>query len=112
MPRTLPRPIVNPDPQVTDMKALGRLVRDRRGQIAMRIDDAAALMGVSKSMLSRLENGQSVSLDKVFKVLEGLGLTLLLFDHQAAGFVLRQRRMRIEQREREQAGARAGEQET
>jgi hypothetical protein len=61
---------------------------------------------------SRLENGQSVSLDKVFKVLEGLGLTLLLFDHQAAGFVLRQRRMRIEQREREQAGARAGEQET
>ena len=109
MPRTLPRPMVNPDPQVTDMQALGRLVRDRRAQIPMRIDVAAALMGVSKSTLSRLENGQSVSLDKLFKVLQGLGLTLLMFDHQAAGFVLHQRRMRLEQKKLEQDRINSGE---
>ncbi len=102
MPRTLPRATVNPDPHVTDMQVLGRLVRNRRAQIAMRIDDAARLMGVSKTTLSRLENGQSVGLDKLFIVLEGLGMTLLLFDHQTGGFVLRQRRMRLEQQKQEQ----------
>ncbi len=90
MPRTLPRPLINPDPQITDMVALGRLIRDRRAQSAMRIDDAASMLGVSKNVLSQLENGRSVSLDKVLKVLKGLGLTLLLFDQQGASVVLKQ----------------------
>lgn len=55
----------------------------------MRIDDAAHLLGVSKDVLSRLENGRSVSLDKVFTVLDGLGLTMLLFDKSEASAVLR-----------------------
>lgn len=92
MPRTLPRPLTNPDPRVTDMVALGRLVRDRRAQSAMRIDDAASMLGVSKNVLSHLENGRSVGLDKVFKILKGLGLTLLLFDQQGALNVLKQSR--------------------
>jgi len=96
MPRTLPRPLVNPDPQVTDMVALGRLIRDRRAQSAMRIDDAASMLGVSKTVLSHLENGRSVGLDKVFKVLKGLGLTLLLFDQQGAFAALNQHRSSLQ----------------
>jgi hypothetical protein len=45
----------------------------------LRIDDAAALIGVSVDLMSRLENGQgSVRLDKVMAVLDGLGLALMV----------------------------------
>lgn len=78
MARTLPRPIASPDPLAQDLAALGALVRNRRAQNQMRIDDAADMLGVSRTMLSRLENGRAVSLDKLFKVLDGLGLNLLV----------------------------------
>lgn len=78
MARTLPRPIATPDPLAPDLAALGALVRNRRAQNQMRIDDAADMLGVSKDVLSRLENGRAVSLDKLFKVLDGLGLNLLV----------------------------------
>jgi transcriptional regulator with XRE-family HTH domain len=58
---------------------LGQLVRAQRKQQGLRIDDAAALSGVSVDMLSRLENGSgSVRLDKLMSVLDSLGLTLVL----------------------------------
>lgn len=57
---------------------MGALVRNRRAQNRMRIDDAADMLGVSKDVLSRLENGRSVSVDKLFKVLDGLGLNVLV----------------------------------
>ncbi|KVL19855.1 helix-turn-helix domain-containing protein [Burkholderia sp. MSMB1826] len=78
MARTLPRPIAKPDPLALDLAALGALVRNRRAQTQMRIDDAADMLGVSKDVLSRLENGRAVSLDKLFKVLDGFGLNLLV----------------------------------
>ncbi|CAI8698432.1 helix-turn-helix domain-containing protein [Burkholderia pyrrocinia] len=78
MARTLPRPIATPDPLALDLVALGALIRNRRAQNQMRIDDAADMLGVSKDVLSRLENGRAVSLDKLFKVLDGLGLNLLV----------------------------------
>ncbi|WP_109484158.1 helix-turn-helix transcriptional regulator [Paraburkholderia sp. C35] len=87
MARTLPRP-TDVDPLARDMAALGRLVRNRRAQSELRIDDAADLLGVSKDVLSRLENGRSVSLDKVFKVLNGLGLNLLVFTKQQTRLAL------------------------
>jgi len=37
---------------------------------------------------------------------------LLLFDHQTGGFVLRQRRMRLEQQKQEQEARASDEQET
>lgn len=89
MARTLPRLAGNLSPAATDLIALGRLVRERRVQGGLRIDDAADMLGVSKSVLSRLENGHPVSIDKAFKVLNGLGLTLLLFDHLGASTVLK-----------------------
>ncbi|MCR4469971.1 MULTISPECIES: helix-turn-helix domain-containing protein [unclassified Burkholderia] len=78
MARTLPQPIATPDPFAPDLAALGALVRNRRAQNQMRIDDAADMLGVSKDVLSRLENGRAVSLDKLFKVLDGFGLNLLV----------------------------------
>ncbi|RQZ42136.1 XRE family transcriptional regulator [Burkholderia sp. Bp9090] len=78
MARTLPQPIAAPDPFAPDLAALGALVRNRRAQNQMRIDDAADMLGVSKDVLSRLENGRAVSLDKLFKVLDGFGLNLLV----------------------------------
>jgi transcriptional regulator with XRE-family HTH domain len=90
MPRTLPRPIENPSPIAGDMAALGRLVRNRRAQSAMRIDDAADMLGVSKDVLSKLENGRSVGLDKVFTILNGLGLNLFVFERKDTHAVLRE----------------------
>ncbi len=59
--------------------ALGPLVRSQRKSQGLRIDDAAALLGVSVDLMSRLENGQgSVRLDKALAVLDGLGLTLMV----------------------------------
>ena len=57
---------------------IGHAVRVRRTESGLRIDDAAALCGVSVGLLSRLENGKPVGLDKLLKVLDGLGLSLLL----------------------------------
>ncbi|MGH7877877.1 MAG: helix-turn-helix domain-containing protein [Candidatus Binataceae bacterium] len=60
---------------------LGRVIRGKRKSSGLRIDDAAALCGVSVDLLSRLENGKSgVATDRVLKVLDGLGLALLVLD--------------------------------
>ena len=58
---------------------LGPVVRARRREQSLRIDDAAALCGVSVDLLSRLENTKaSVRLDKLLAVLDGLGLAVVL----------------------------------
>lgn len=78
MARTLPH--VTPDlgPAAPTLAHLGKLVRNRRAQAQMRIDDAAALCGVSSDVLSRLENGRPVTVDKLLLVLEGFGLRMLV----------------------------------
>ncbi|MFN6994833.1 MAG: helix-turn-helix domain-containing protein [Aquincola tertiaricarbonis] len=64
---------------LTSAPVLGPLVRERRKSQALRIDDAAALLGVSVDLMSRLENGRgSVRLDKALAVLDGLGLALMV----------------------------------
>jgi transcriptional regulator with XRE-family HTH domain len=58
---------------------IGPVVRARRRAQGLRIDDAAALTGVSVDLLSRLENGKgAVRLDKLLTVLDGLGLALVI----------------------------------
>ncbi len=65
--------------RITDASALGPAIRARRRWQSLRIDDAAALSGVSVDLLSRLENGKgSVRLDKLLLVLDSLGLALVL----------------------------------
>jgi len=55
----------------------------------MRIDDAAALLGVSTGVLSRLENGTPVGTDRLMRVLDGLGLSLFVVVRSDAAKVLR-----------------------
>lgn len=78
MARTLSKPDSSPSPWAQDLAALGRLVRNWRLAQCMRIDDAAALIGVSSNVMSRLENGHPVGSDRLFKVLDGLGLNMLV----------------------------------
>jgi transcriptional regulator with XRE-family HTH domain len=64
---------------VASLQDLGRCIRQKRKASGLRIDDAAALCGVSVDLLSRLENGKSgVATDRVLKVLDGLGLVMLV----------------------------------
>lgn len=68
-----------PEIPVVSLEDLGRRIRDKRKAVGLRIDDAAALCGVSVDLLSRLENGKSgVATDRVLKVLDGLGLLMLV----------------------------------
>lgn len=69
----------NPEILIVSLEELGRRIRDKRKASGLRIDDAAALCGVSVDLLSRLENGKSgVSTDRVLKVLDCLGLVMLI----------------------------------
>lgn len=71
----------NSETIVQSLEDLGRLVRAQRRSSGLRIDDAAALCGVSVDLLSRLENGRSgVSSERLLKVLDGLGLHMAILD--------------------------------
>lgn len=68
------------EPQIITMAGeVGPMVRARRHAQSLRIDDAAALTGVSVDLFSRLENGKgAVRLDKLLTVLDGLGMALVV----------------------------------
>lgn len=78
MARALSPPGPRPDPQVKDPSGIGALVRHRRLELALRIDDAAHACGVAPSVLSRLENGGPVGSDRLLRILAGLGLAMLV----------------------------------
>lgn len=75
----------------SSLPTLGAHIRARRKANGLRIDDAAALCGVSVDLLSRLENGKSgVSTERVLKVLQGLGLVLLVVEKERLADLLPQ----------------------
>lgn len=78
--KVVPAPGVLPAIQIVhDVADLGRQVRAHRKLQGLRIDDAAALNGVSVDLLSRLENGAGgIRTDKLLAVLDGLGLALVI----------------------------------
>jgi transcriptional regulator with XRE-family HTH domain len=78
MTRKLPVPDESAPALVRTLADLGRLVRNQRAHARLRIDDAASLSLVSSDLLSRLENGKPVTLDKLMLVLDGLGLRMLV----------------------------------
>nr|WP_179712164.1 helix-turn-helix transcriptional regulator [Paraburkholderia bryophila] len=84
MARSLETPSSQPGPQVLDLGTLGELVRHRRLALALRIDDAAHACGVAANVLSRLENGNSVGVDRLLLVLSGLGLAMLITGKEQA----------------------------
>jgi transcriptional regulator with XRE-family HTH domain len=84
MPRKLPS--IQPDTTwlIQDIASLGRIVRNQRAKLALRIDDAAALCGVSSDLLSRLENGKPITTNKLLLILQGMGLHLMTLPAQHA----------------------------
>lgn len=63
---------------IDSLEDFGIIIRSLRTQQQLRIDDAAALCGVSVQLLSDLENGRrSVGLDKALSVARQLGLVIL-----------------------------------
>lgn len=56
---------------------LGRMVRQKRKEDGLTLEEAAAICGVSYAFLSALENGkETVRLNKVLLVTKGLGIEL------------------------------------
>ena len=54
---------------------IGRIVRKKRKEDGLTMEDAAALCGVGYRFMSDLENGKKTAeLGKVLQVIEGLGL--------------------------------------
>jgi transcriptional regulator with XRE-family HTH domain len=66
-------------PVIETQAEFGAFVRGMRTQLGLRIDDAAALCGVSVALLSALENGKprGIGLDKALNISRQLGLSLL-----------------------------------
>lgn len=81
----------NPEILASSLPTLGAHIRARRRASGLRIDDASALCGVSVDLLSRLENGKSgVSTERLLKVLQGLGLVLLVVEKERLADLLPQ----------------------
>ena len=58
---------------------LGEIIRASRKAMGMRQDDAAGSIGVSENFLGKIEcGGESVHWGKLFQVLEGLGVRVLV----------------------------------
>lgn len=63
----------------TTPNELGKEIRKKRKAQALRIDDAASMMGISKNTLSEIENGASgVSIGKILLVANELGVEIFL----------------------------------
>ena len=58
-------------------KLLGQAIKARRTQSGLRLEDAAALCGVAKQTLMKIEHGrESSQLGSIMQVCDGLGISL------------------------------------
>ena len=63
--------------RISNAKDIGRVVRQKRKEDGLTLEEAAAVCGVSYAFLSALENGkETVRLNKVLQVLQCLGIDL------------------------------------
>lgn len=64
---------------IDNAAAIGKVVRASRKAQKIRQDDAAGSIGVSENFLGKIERGsESVQWGKLFQVLEGLGLQVIV----------------------------------
>ncbi len=64
---------------IDNAAAIGKVVRASRKAQKIRQDDAAGSIGVSENFLGKIERGsESVQWGKLFQVLEGLGILVIL----------------------------------
>lgn len=65
--------------EIDSADAIGPVVRASRKAQSIRQDDAAGSIGVSESFMGKVESGgESVQWGKLFQVLEGLGVRVIL----------------------------------
>ena len=63
--------------EINGAEQLGAIIRRRRKELGVRIDEAALMIGISKNTLSDIENGASgVSIGKVLLIVQELGIKL------------------------------------
>ncbi|SBP90026.1 helix-turn-helix domain-containing protein [Thiomonas delicata] len=64
---------------IDNAAAIGKVVRASRKAQKIRQDDAAGSIGVSENFLGKIERGsESVQWGKLFQVLEGLGVRVVV----------------------------------
>ena len=64
---------------ITSASTIGKVVRASRKAQKIRQDDAAGSVGVSANFLGKVERGsESVQWGKLFQVLEGLGIRVMV----------------------------------
>jgi transcriptional regulator with XRE-family HTH domain len=64
---------------IDNAAAIGKVVRASRKAQKIRQDDAAGSIGVSENFLGKIERGSdSVQWGKLFQVLEGLGIRVMV----------------------------------
>lgn len=64
---------------IDNAAAIGKVVRASRKTQEIRQDDAAGSIGVSENFLGKIERGsESVQWGKLFQVLEGLGIRVIV----------------------------------
>ncbi|MGP1721170.1 helix-turn-helix domain-containing protein [Shewanella frigidimarina] len=59
-----------------NQQSLGLLIKETRNNAALTQDVAAMLCGVTKKTLIRVEKGEDVYISTVFKILNGLGISI------------------------------------
>ena len=63
--------------KITNPEDLGRIIKQKRKDDGLTLEEAAAVCGVSYAFMSALENGkETVRLNKVLQVLKCLGIEL------------------------------------
>ncbi len=63
--------------EISNAADIGRIIKQKRKDDDLTLEEAAAVCGVSYPFLSALENGkETVRLDKLLQVLKGLGIDL------------------------------------
>jgi transcriptional regulator with XRE-family HTH domain len=77
---------------IDDLKTLGQVVRASRKAQNLRQDDAAGSIGVSENFLGKVERGgETVQWGKLFQVLEGLGIRVVVDVPESVAALLEKR---------------------
>jgi len=76
---------------IDNAAAIGKVVRASRKAQKIRQDDAAGSIGVSENFLGKIERGsESVQWGKLFQVLEGLGIRVMVDIPENVGTYLKE----------------------
>ncbi|RWA54911.1 XRE family transcriptional regulator [Cupriavidus sp. UYMSc13B] len=93
---------------LTEPGEIGAFVRAARKAQGLRQDDAAGAIGVSENFMVRVENGaEGIQWGKLFQVLDGLGLRVVVDMPEAAAPLVEAERAKLGQRQARSRNRRA-----